>query len=286
MKLLPFVLFLFLISSNVLYSATSHYVKVTSVKSKNQLKKTKRALNSLGLSMIYKRIKGGYYVYSGPYKTQKYAKYATKKIKRYFPYAKLLKPKVQQEKTITQLKVKKKKENKRLFVGFSLGYSLAPPTHNIEEGTVKIIEPKNSGLSYDIDGGYVLDNNFVIGMGYLSFDADDIKFSNIYGMLEYRCKEYKDITPFLGLLGGYSTLAWSTDPIENPTQESNNDSASPFMATKAGIIYSGLKNIDVTFGYKCMFMSHATNIELDSSNKSRLEHKTLHSIELGIQYKF
>lgn len=284
MKFIAVVLFIFLLTPTVV-SAANNYIKIGVTSSTKQLHIVQYRVSKLGLREIHRVKNHRYIIYSGPYRSKNSTLYAFKKIKRYFPNATI----------IFQSAKKQKSKNKRVqkadslpfFIGVGMSYSSAPSSHIIESGTVAINKPKNSGLSYGVDAGYNFYDNFFIGLGYLKFDTDDLVFNNIYGILNYKFSPFKEkFTPYFEVVAGYSTLKWNIDPITNASSDSNNDSTSPFLGTQAGILYSLSQHISLFSEYQCMFMTHTTNLTVDSKNRSKIEHTTLHSLQIGLQYNF
>jgi hypothetical protein len=261
------------------------YIKVTSTRSKSMLRAIKHKLNAMGLPMTYRTTSKSYNVYSGPYKTKRHTIYAFKKIKRYFPRAAVLQT-TNKKKTKALYNKKRKNLKNKYYANIALVYSSAPLTQTIQSGTLKINEPKNTGMSILLEGGINLNYNLSTGIGYARFATSDLVFNNIYGVVNYAFTSYKDITPYFGVIAGYSSLSWNKDPISNATADSNNDSTSPYYGTQAGVKYSGFNIGDIYVSYQCLFMSHTTTIEVDSSNISKLQHNILHSLQIGYQYKF
>jgi len=274
------VLFVFFFSS---LQAELSYINVTSTKNPYKLRGIKHKLNALGLSMFYRKINNLYVVYSGPYKRPEYP---LRKVKFYFQNAYIINSRSSSSKKEDTTESYISNIGKKYFVLASLSYSSAPSNHTIEAGTVKIIDPKNGGISYKLEAGLKLKYRFDILGGFMILDSDDLVFTNFYTALNYNLKPYKNITPYVGVIVGYSSLKWNTDPIPNAANGSNNDSTSPFYGTQVGASYRIDKNIDIVGSYDCFFMHHVTNIEIDANNKSKLEHNILHSVNVGIRYNF
>ncbi|SFV75872.1 hypothetical protein MNB_SM-3-802 [hydrothermal vent metagenome] len=275
MKIVRSFVLLFFLLQPFLY-ATPFYVKIANTKSVYLLQRVKNRLNSVGLNMVYTRSPRSYSIYSGPYEKKLQATFALLKIKKIYPQAILIESK----------KEKKTKKEKKFYSSFALGYSSAPSTHTILSGTVKIKEPKNSGVSYILEGGMSLPYHLRAGVGYMHFSTSDLVFHNFYGVVDYSFRKYNFIEPYFGVLVGYSALTWNVDPIPNPSKNSSNDSTSPFYGTEAGISYKKYPLGDIFVEYQCLFMEHTTNIELDKTNRSKLQHKILHSLIIGFKYHF
>ena len=292
-----FVLFFLLFPSFL--NATANYVQVTQTTKKSQLRIIKSKLSKMGLKMVFKKSGSRYLVYSGPYKSLKSASYAVKRMKRYFPYAKVMakkrkklkpteKERPAENKQTSTRKTLKPIETKKIngfFTAIALGYSTSPSNHTIENGTIDIIVPNNKGISFTLEGGYNFESGFTSSLSYMKFDAGDLVFDNIYTTINYRFSAIGHFVPYFGVLAGYSSLVWNVDPIANPAAGSSNDSESFFAGSQTGIMYNGFDTVSLFFGYQCMFMGHTTNIQ-EGTNSSKLQHDALHSIQMGVQYNF
>jgi len=286
MKAINFLVLFAIVSPSFLFSKS--YVKLTNHSSRSELIAIKHKLNRLGLRVIFKQRRDGYFIiYTGPYKSENYAKYVQKRLKRSFPYSVIL-TKRKDKKVIKPVVIKSKivKESKdRFFIPISIGYASTPSTHTIKSGSVTINKPKTDGYLISTGIGYLFDN-ISFTLDYDRIDTKDLLFSNISATIDYRFEKVLSVKPYFGIIGGYSSLKWSVDPIDNPSTQSNNDSKSPFYGTNAGILYNFSKDIELFSSYQCIFMDHTTNIELSTTDKSKLQHNISHSIEFGLNYKF
>ena len=270
-------------------NAAKIYVKIGTTKKESQLKVIKSRLDAMGLNMLYRTTDSRYIVYSGPYQKLKSASYAAKKIQKYYPYAKVLKSKKQEKKQKTeQVKqsISSQQEKEPFFVEIALGNSSTLPHHSIEEGSVIIDEPKDSGMSYTAEAGKIFDNGFSLSLGYMRFNTDELIFSNTYGRVSYTFDKQLVFSPYFGVLAGSSDLKWRSDPIENMSSDSSIDSDSLFIGTQVGIIYNSFEKISYSLGYQSIFMNQNTNIEVDTTNKSSLKYDMIRSLQLGVRYKF
>ena len=288
MKYIVIFILTFLIFPTFL-NADKIYVKIGSTKKESQLKAINSRLDVMGLNMLYKTTNTRYIVYSGPFQELKSASYAAKKIQKYYPYAKIIKTKKQEKKQKTeQVKhsVSSQQEENPFFIKLSLGNCSTLPHHSIEEGSVIIEEPKDSGMSYTAEAGKIFDNGFSLSLGYMRFNTDDLVFNNIYARVNYTFAKQYVFSPYFGVLAGTSDLKWNSDPIENMSSDSSIDSDSLFMGTQVGVVYNSFDKISYSLGYQCIFMNQTTNIEVDSTNKSSLKYDTIRSLQLGVRYKF
>lgn len=288
MRLIGFILLLFALFPSI-SSAEYTYIKVTKTKSINQLKYIKLNLKKMGQSTTHRTTETNYILYSGPYKNTQNAQYALNKIKRYFPYALIVKTKTKPKpKLKTKSKNKIKKQNQinyinqknSFFISGSFGYAGASLT---QTGNVDIYVPKESGMSYDLHGGYNFKNNVFLTIGYLRTDSSEIVFDNFYGSTNYKFGPYGDYSPYFGLLAGYSKLTWNKNPLDNTN--ANNSSGSFFGGTQIGAIYKGFEKLSLFINYQCLFLNHTTTVNT-LSDSSELKHRTLRNIQIGVQYSF
>lgn len=286
---MKFVSFFILFFCSYTLYAQSTYVIVTKVQKKEQLGEIYSRFSKLNLKMLYSYNKNYYTIYSGPYKTASSAKRALRRLHPYFKHAKISRRHSIGKKQESDKKVALSQKNSGFYLGLAMGYASAPSSHIIEEGSVLINEPNNAGMTLGASAGYNFESGFALGLGYMNFDATDIEFDNLYTELNYRFEEHDSFVPYFGALVGYSSLTWNVSPIPSPQKVSNNNSDSFFWGTQAGILYKISDSVSLTSVYQCVFMGHTTNINTSTQtvrNVSALEHNTLHSLQLGINYNF
>ncbi len=289
------IILLLLVSMSMQLYAKLVYVNVTNVKSKKQLSYPYRKLKSMGFKMSYKRKSYGYAVYTGPYNSQASLDRAYKKIKRRFRYARVvvydlgkkqesqLQP--QQKQKVLQPCAKEKKDT-GFIAGLSVGYGDAPSSHVLVSGSVIVSDPKSSGVDYSLFGGYDFANGVSLLVNYMYLNTKDLEFSNYYGSLHYRFEHLGPFIPYVGASLGYSSLKWNTSPIANASPSSNNNSADIMYGTQIGLLYELFQNISLKVDYNYLFLHHTTNITQGTTGSSKLQHNTLNTILIGLQYSF
>ncbi|MCW8838161.1 MAG: hypothetical protein OQK11_05630 [Thiovulaceae bacterium] len=282
------------------------YVKVGDAKSKYGLDYTYSKLNKMNMKIMYKTasVNGEkiYTIYSGPYESKNAQRIALNNVRRYFSGARLVRlslkpepskkiePKVAEKiplVVLSETDEQVKEEVKSKFsLAVALGYATAPSTHVISSGTVTINEPNNSGINYLLKGTYSISDDLKVSLNYMRMDAKDLVFDNIYGSIGYQFAKLGNFVPQFSIALGLSALTWNASPLEEVSAGSNNDSESLLYGTELGITYKGYKNFSPFVQYHCMFMQHATNLTQDAGNTSKLQHKTLHTLLFGIEYRF
>ncbi len=292
------IILLLLVSMSTQVFAKLVYINVANVKNKKQLNYPYMELKSLGFKMSYERKSYGYAVYTGPYSSQASLDRAYKKIKRRFKHAHVIvydsqekqkrqEHKVQQQPKQESLKpCAKEKKDTGFVAGLSVGYGNAPSSHVLESGSVIVKEPSASGQNYSLYGGYDFANGVTLLANYMYLNTNDLEFSNYLGSLNYRFEHLGAFVPYIGCSLGYSSLKWNTSPIANASPSSNNDSAGIAYGTQIGLLYKLFQNISLKVDYSYLFLNHTTNITQGTTGRSKLQHNTLDSILIGLEYTF
>ena len=255
--------------------AFSGYVNVTNVKTKKELSYPYNRLKSMGYKMFYEKKSFGYAVYVGPFKSQKSLQHNYGRIKNSFTYAKMI-PDESTSKKYSD-------SSAGLLFGLGLGYASSPAT---TDGTVTFNEQKSSGLNYLLYTGYNFENYFTLLFNYMNLTTSDLEFSNIYTSLNYRITAFESFVPYIGLSVGYSSLKWNTNPIEQSTPSSDNDSANIMYGAQLGFNYMLSKSFSIKVESSYLLLNHATTITQDTENTLKLEHKNMISILTALQYNF
>ena len=282
MRYLGFVLFIILLLPNTLSASSSYYVKVAQTKSAKELKRIKYKLNRIGVSTFHKTSRTAYTVYSGPYRDTVSANRALKKVKRRYKRASVFS--IQNKKNKKKAKAKSFNKNK-MFVGGAIGYSSVPLTHR---GNIEIYLPNDTGLSYNLHTGYNLNSRMFLTADYMLSDAKDVVFNNLSVSANYKFGPYARVSPYFGLVAGYSQITWNRNPIDNSTEKGSNVTGSYLVGTQIGAIYNSSKAISLFMNYQCLFMAHNTNINTADvpPEATTLKHKDLTNLQFGVRYSF
>jgi TusA-related sulfurtransferase len=109
--------------------------------------------------------------------------------------------------------INKKTLNKDYFIGISGGAG----NINIKEaGDLALdIDLKDSVISYGIEGGYNISDNFFITLNYQYTSGKDFYLHNAYTTLDYRFTRVFGLSPYTGIIGGFSTMNWINYPISS-----------------------------------------------------------------------
>jgi len=275
--------FILLLSMSATLFGDVIYINVTNVRTKQELSYPYKKLKAMGLKMYYKQKSYGYAAYVGPYKSQTTLNEVYKRVKKSFSNARIIVEK--QNKQI----IDKEQTNKKyhaFVVGLGVGYASAPSTHTLISGSVDVNEPNSSGVNYVIYGGYDFENGLSLLLNYMYLDSSDLEFTNIYSSLNYRFEPVGLLNPYVGVSLGYSSLRWNTSPIALASTTSNNDSDDILYGTQLGFNHYLSQSISLKVDYSCLFLKHTTNITQNVTNVSKIQHNTLHSLLVSLQYSF
>lgn len=274
------------------------YVKIGETKTKYGLDYAYSKLKQMNMKMSYITInrdgKKAYAIFSGPYTTPKTQSVALNNSRIFFKKAKLvkfIKKDISDKESSSSSVMKEQKSStlsyrKSFFAGLGLGYASSSSSHEIQSGTVTILEPKNDGVSFLIYGGYKFSEKFSFLVNYERVDAQDLVFDNFYATLDYSFYKIGNFSSSLGLSLGGSTLSWEHTPLELASKPSDNDSESLIYGLELKLLYKKYKKLKPFIQYHGMLMEHTTNLTQDIQNSSKLKHNTLHNIVFGLEYKF
>ncbi len=261
-----------------------NYVKITKTSKKSDFQKIEKILKPYKLKMKIQTIYNAnfskaYYIYTGPFSSQETAIFYQQQLKQYFKNPEIV--------SLLKEEYDSRVKNRvGIYAGVGLGYSIAPSTYNVESGNAEVLKPKNSGVAYTLEAGYIFDNALDLNLGIAVMQSKDMRFTNMYAGINYRFYNSSAFTPYCGLLGGAGTLDWLHEPITNVDSISSSRSTSPLIGTKFGVIYDGVKKVSILLSYEYLFMNQVTNIAVERTNLSSYKHQTLHSLLFSAQYHF
>lgn len=289
------IFFIVILLPNIAFA--NIYVKIGESTTKYGLQYAYQKLKQMKMKMSYTTYtKGGrkvYAIFSGPYTTPRTQSIALNNSRIFFKKAKLVKfskKELSHESENTKEKKKprtiKNSKAKDLFAGFGLGYALAPSSHNVTSGSVDIIEPNNDGASLLLYIGYQIYDDFSLLINYARVDAHDLIFDNLYATLDYNFYDSRSFSSNIGIALGGSTLSWNHTPLEEANKPSDNDSESLLYGLGIKFLYKGYEDFTPFVHYDAVFMEHTTNLTQEIGNTSKLQHKILHNMTFGLQYRF
>jgi len=137
----------------------------------------------------------------------------------------------------------------------------------------------SNGLSYGLELGYHFTNEWFIVFAYQRTDLDDVLFDSIMTKVDYKFSDIKPISPYMGLILGYSMMSWDSY-IET------DDKASSFtygleVGGEIDIIDS--LALDVSYSYMMMDFSTFYNV---GNVTNEISYKGLHNLTFSVKYRF
>ena len=167
------------------------------------------------------------------------------------------------------------------FLYASVGTSSIEVSNTIKNN--KIINKNfldNTGEMIDFGAGIDHNQNIfsTVGVSFTSLDLVDIK--DFYATVNYKFK-YKSLTPYVGLLAGYSHLSWLTKPYTlDESIKSNSDKLT--LGLQAGIKQKISE--DISFVGQYQFLKYGHNLVIKNENVGKLSHNYAHKFLVGVQY--
>ncbi len=258
--------------------ADAIYLLVAKTNNKDNLPYIKSKLHNLQLNALVYKSDGIYTVYSGPLKDEKEASYALKRAKRSFAHADIVS-------FDTQTKNATKKGY--FFVNGSLASLTLPYEHTIQIGNIPLNTIDSKATGYIFEGGYNFENNIFVTMSFMNAASSTNTLTNLYSSLNYKIN-IKRLEPYVGILGGISSLAWDKSPM---LEANSSPSTSLVYGLQAGLNYdTGFHNIALLANYRYTVMNHSIPLKIIDGTSitasSTLNHNLVHGLNLGVQYRF
>jgi len=296
-QLLP--LFIFISSLH----AGNYFIDVESAKTKEQLFSTSYQLDLEGYQCNIARNRSEYTLYVGPFSSLSRAKkvqhalvdhmqmrYSTiveRKHREKILYSSVKQASHKPKKT---LHVKEKKDRKSepndndFFIGTALGLLYANTKEKSLTGAIELDSAvSTTGVSVNLEGGYYFSKHIFMTLNYHYLLLDDSNFNNIFMSINYEFLKEKTVSPYVGILGGYSFLNWSEYPISS--LQSDATSSSLMSGIVMGANVEIVNSLDLFIRYQVWIMNHTTTLE-NSQGKMQIEHDFGHNASLGVRFKF
>ena len=271
---------LFLLTEAV---AKEYYITLGYVEDRDTLRTVAARLHSLGLH-AYSSDKADYkVVYTGPFET------LTESQKRLVEIRRLIAPDAfivvfsPMAKTVAacQKKTEKKEMTGPFFVGFSAGGSYVDSKKT--EEPILHYEPDDTGYEFGTFVGYDFDDRFFSTLNYQYTRLDDISINDYFATINYRFPLSYAVSPFVGALGGYSTMEWRNNPFQ--ATDSDSSSGSFMGGGQLGVDIPLNENMKIFTLYRFILMDHKTSISTNSDS-GEIEHNANHALEMGLRYNF
>lgn len=283
MKLTKIIILLSLTISLGFSQEQFERVLITKTSKKSSLSKIKKDLDSIGIKMYVQALPTGYYVYSPKYTNSKNSNYALKKIKTKFLHAKMLligsskktleEDNININEEITEVIATEKLTDEKTdkYINFSLGYSnLSGSTNSLTASNIS-----NTGMSYTIEGGYILNDSWSASAAYLNTSTSDISSHDFYGEMNYRYSIDNKLSVGGGILLGLSSL-------EIDCFSSSSASLNILYGYDLALDYEFIDKFIVFTKYQGLYKDHTINIDSTAKISFDYTHNTL----VGIGYRF
>ncbi|MEA2100099.1 MAG: outer membrane beta-barrel protein [Campylobacterota bacterium] len=276
MKFLNIALFISIFLTQLSAEETYKRILITKTLSENSLKEIKSKLNTLNIKMYLKRSHRNnnyyYYVYSKKYKNNRYLQRDLKKIKTIFKNAYMLgnkKSLAMGDENSTD------KDNEIALSPYFMSATLGFASIGGSSDNASFNQLNSSGLSYGLEGGYILYDNIFISLG-INSSSSDVRLNNIYLSSYYQYNPTKNIGLYGGMLVGYSILELNNYKYTEPSTSSS-------VGLQLGFKYSFDKNLSLFTSYQGLLMDHVIEINDDDSE---IKFNFMHNLQFGILYRF
>lgn len=293
MHLIKLLLTLLLLSS--LAHASDLYIKLGATTSVAQVQQIENILKQKGYQLHIQEEDERYKVYAGAFASQSQALQALQTLQKIFPSAVAVRlrsqtftqaPKETPQNTQTSNTDHTKKAptsgERPFFVQLALGFH---NTDGKKSGEAEALEPSASGMSYGVGFGYMFSDAYWASIGYDILGTGDVSLNNIYTSLNYNFVHNQNLSAYMGVLVGYSTLSWDSAPQENA---STSGPSSFFAGAQVGLNYPfGLEGLSLISTYSLTSFNLKTNLTAEEGQSpSAIEHTLTHKISVGLQYNF
>ena len=172
----------------------------------------------------------------------------------------------------------------RFFVGMSAGISnFAVSQEDVGTPISLDYHPKDGGITYGLEAGYYFNNNIFATANYQHTTLDNLYFDNIFASLNYQFTNMELASPYIGILGGYNIMTWSSFPITSAVIQGN--SSSFFTGLQIGNDMPLNERISAYIFYRYMILENVTNIS-EGANTKVISHGNEQNINVGIKYNF
>ena len=299
-NILKLTIFLSTLLTSLLAGNT--YVKVDSVQNSGLLFNLTYELKERGYKVYTTQKDGWYTVYTGPFQNSSKANKAVVEIKKNISRdAVIINVSKDKKNTLHSNKKKlsaqsnqptptdeEKFENlyreTRFFVGLSLGLSMFKVEDKDLVGEIVLdTYPMNAGYTYGAEVGYFFINDVFITLNYQHSALENVYFDSMYTSLNYKFNNLRVVYPYIGIIGGYNIMEWTTYPVDTIKKQEN--SSSFFMGFQLGNDIPITNNINVSIFYKYLKLSNETEIDI-LPDKKVIKHNSEQNINIAIRYNF
>jgi len=276
--------FLFLFLSLTLFAKTNiayQQILIAKTSKIQNVYRIKKRLSLLKIGIVVKKSNHKYLIYSKKIGNPKYTHYLLRKIKRFFPYARVLTRYKQQKiktiknnkhnNTIKRSSVIKQQKKNDFFIDLSVGIT----TISGETSDYLASKINNNDKTYSLETGYYIDNNIFLTLTYLNSFTTDIKLDSLYMTFNYQHNLLNNINGYVGGILGVSLLRF------DPSLQAST-SKSFAIGWQFGIKYNIYNSIDLFTGYEGIKIDHKADIK----TTEYINLTYIHNLDFGVIYKF
>jgi hypothetical protein len=264
------VVFLTIFLTSVLANDSFERVLITKTSKKSNLPMIKRTLDRLNVKMYVQSIPSGYYVYTKKFDDKRVARYNLRKIKRVFPYAKIVQ--IGGAKTAQKSSKKSSITEGKYFARFGLANSSIGGSTNVAGAS----NLDNASMGFALEAGYVYSPNLFFTGAFMDNSTDDISLTNLYATANYNYELMEGLGVYAGGMLGFSTLELSGFALTTP-------STSLMYGIQFGATYSLLDYLSFFANYQMFMLDHSISMEDDGSI---VKFDSLNNFMLGVGYEF
>ena len=177
-----------------------------------------------------------------------------------------------------------KQDSYDFYAGLSAGAAAVRVTQTNTRGSVVLNDkPDEHDTTYGIELGYYLNDRFFSSINYDKSAYEDVEFDNLYLTLNYRFRQYDLIRPYIGLIAGYSKMAWKKSLIDS----TNNDleGYAFYNGVQLGADYLTIGPLSCFAVYRYLFSEYDTQIRTFAAD-AVLTHDQAQSFNFGLRYSF
>ncbi|WP_201352640.1 hypothetical protein [Hydrogenimonas urashimensis] len=281
MKISALLIFLALFPSFG-HAEKSYYIKLGYVERDAMVWRVASALEKLGYSAFGSDENLHTVIYTGPFFSLEVSRRALGRIRKTIaPDAFIVVFSEENETSLPITKEAKTEGQKSLFAGISAGFGHL----DIEkkERPVLHYDCDDTGIVYGAVVGYEIDGNFFTTLNYQHTRLDDIDLDDFFATINYRFDTLYTLSPFVGVLGGYSFMEWRKNPFDASRADTSSEGF--IGGGQIGADAPIFENLRLFTLYRYIFLDHTTSISTNSQ-AGEIDHTSNQVIEMGIRYGF
>jgi len=141
---------------------------------------------------------------------------------------------------------------------------------------------KDKSTTGEIGMGYSINPDYSIETAYQRMNLTIANINNLNVAFNRYFTSGGTISPYIGIVAGFSSLTWSRKP--HPIFVSSNlTSSSPMFGGQLGSDIKLTDNFFITAKYQYMYVNQKIDIQI---NKAGIQHSDMQNLMLGVKYAF